>query len=172
MFMNSRIKTISEVPASCLLSRYLGKQPPLPWNSPCFLAHPSAASPIVLPPAWWGWWNVEVLRFKKACDSVRGWKQFFCQNVKTGDIFGINLFPRLSRILSVAMRMDLMLFKYAQFRLYASSQLSDGASQSRALFPACQSDFNSQCIYLSLFTPAPLPFLSSFRGPMSKDALG
>lgn len=48
--------------------------------------------------------SLEVLRLKKACESVFGWKQFSCQNVKAGDIFGINLFLRLSLILSVTLR--------------------------------------------------------------------
>lgn len=45
-----------------------------------------------------------VLRLKKACESVLGWKQFSCQNGKAGHVFGINLFLRLSLILSVAVR--------------------------------------------------------------------
>lgn len=54
-----------------------------------------------------------------------------------------------------------MLFKYAQFHPQAPSQLSDGASQSQALFPACQSDFSSQCIYHCL--------LRHHKRPASED---
>lgn len=47
---------------------------------------------------------MDVLRLKKAHESVLGWKRFSCQNRTAGDIFGINLFLRLSLILSVAWR--------------------------------------------------------------------
>lgn len=91
-----------------------------------------------------------VLRLIKACKAVPGWKHFSCQNVKAGDVFGINLFLCLSLTLSVAVRNGFDAVQICPISSVSCSQLSDGASQSSALFPACQSDFSSQCIYLCL----------------------
>jgi hypothetical protein len=113
---------------------------------------------------------VEVLRLKKACESVLGWKQFSCQNVKAGNIFGINLFLRLSLTLSVALRngSDAVqicpISSASRFTVVRWCQPVQG--------PVSRSSIRlQQSMYLSLSTPAPLPFLApvtSFRGPTSK----
>lgn len=89
----------------------------------------------------------------KAYKSVPHWKHFSCQNVKTGNIFNINLFPRLLFTFSVSVR---NVFDAVQIcpisSLSPSSQLSDEASWALALFPACcQPDLSSQCVYHCFF---------------------
>lgn len=126
--------------------------------SPCSPVHFSSVTSAALLAVWLGWWRILVPRTMKAYKSVPHWKHFSCQNVKTGNIFNINLFPRLLFTFSVSARnvFDAVqicpISSLSPFAVVRWGQLGPGSVSSLL------STRLEQSMCLSLFLPTPPPW--------------